>query len=400
MDFALTEEQKAFSESVQTFARRELQKGALERAHSSEYPWDVATRLGELGLLGITVDESDGGAGGTLMDAVIAIQEIAAACPRSADVIQAGNFGALRVLAEFGTPKQKERYLKPLLRGEGVICVAMTEPDAGSAVTDLATTATPDGEGFRINGSKIFTTHSLHASLFLVYVRFGPGVGGIGSVLVKRGAEGLSFGAAAHFMGGEDWNPLYFEDVYVPPEDVLLGPGGFKSQISGFNVERIGNSARSLALGRYAFELAREHALTRRQFDRPLAEFQGLQWKFADMKIKLDAAQLLLYRAAVNADKGFPSAEETSIAKVMCNRAGFEVANESLQVMGGMGYSDELLVEYCLRRTRGWMIAGGTIEMLLNRIAESVFGRSFPQRPARREEGPEPRGYVGAARGH
>jgi len=236
MDFALTEEQGAFSESVRTFARRELQKGALDRAHSSEYPWDVATRLGELDLLGITVDESDGGAGGTLMDAVIAIQEVAAACPRSADVIQAGNFGALRMLAEFGNPEQKERYLKPLLRGEGVICVAMTEPDAGSAVTDLATTATADGKGFRINGNKIFTTHSLHASLFLVYVRFGPGVGGIGSVLIKREAEGLSFGAAAHFMGGEDWNPLYFEDVYVPPEDVLLGPGGFKSQISGFNV--------------------------------------------------------------------------------------------------------------------------------------------------------------------
>jgi alkylation response protein AidB-like acyl-CoA dehydrogenase len=383
MDFDLTSEQEAFSDSVRDFAQRELSQGALERAHSSDYPFNVAKRLGELELIGITVDEADGGAGGTLMDAVIAIEQIASACPRSADVIQAGNFGAIRVLAEFGSTDQKERYLAPLLKGEGLICVAMTEPEAGSAMTDLTTSATPDSNGFRINGSKIFTTHSTHATVFLVYVRFGPGIGGIGSVLIERGAEGLSFGAPARFLGGEEWNPLFFDEVYVSKENVLLGPGGFKEQMAGFNVERLGNSARSLALGRYAYELAREHALTRSQFGRPLAEFQGLQWKFADMKIKLDAAQLLLYRAAVKADSGFPSPEETAIAKVMCNRTGFEVANESLQVMGGTGYSDEVLVEYCLRRTRGWMIAGGTVEMLLNRIAESIFDRRFSQRPAR-----------------
>ncbi|MFV0457377.1 MAG: acyl-CoA dehydrogenase family protein [Actinomycetales bacterium] len=380
MDFELTTDQKDFRDSVRSFAERELAPGALERAHSSDYPWDVAKKMAQNGLLGITVDEKDGGGGGSLMDAVIAIEEIAAACPRSADVIQAGNFGALRVLANFASPEQKEKHLAPLLDGSGLICVAMTEPDAGSAVTELKTTATPDGDGYRITGSKIFTTHGLHASVFLVYVRFGPGVDGIGSVLVERGADGMTFGAPATFLGGEDWNPIFFDDVYVGPENVLLGPGGFKQQMSGFNVERIGNSARALALGRYSYELAREHALSRHQFGRPLAEFQGLQWKFSDMKIKLDAAQLLLYRAAVNAEGGFPSAEQTAIAKVACNRAGFDVANESLQVLGGMGYSDELLVEYCLRRTRGWMIAGGTIEMLLNRIAESVFDRRFSQR--------------------
>ena len=380
MDFELTFEQKAFRESVQTFAERELAKGALERAHSSDYPWDVAKRLGELGLIGITVDEADGGASGTLMDAVIAIEQIAAACPRSADVIQAGNFGALRVLAEFGDEDQKARYLKPLLQGEGLISLAMTEPDAGSAMTDLATTATSDGDGYRINGSKVFTTHSGHASVFLVYVRFGPGLDGIGSVLVERETEGFALGAPSRFLSGEDWSPLFFDNAYVPSENVLLGPGGLKKQLSGFNVERIGNSARSLAAGRFVYELAREHALTRHQFGRPLAEFQGLQWKFSDMKIKLDAAQLLLYRAAVNADRGLPSPQDTAIAKVMCNRAGFEVANDALQVLGGMGYSDEMLAEYCLRRTRGWMIAGGTIEMLLNRIAESIFDRRFPQR--------------------
>jgi alkylation response protein AidB-like acyl-CoA dehydrogenase len=161
---------------------------------------------------------------------------------------------------------------------------------------------------------------------------------------------------------------------------VLLGEGGFKKQIAGFNVERIGNASRSLALGRYAFEAARQWAMQRRQFGRLLCEFQGLQWKIADMKIKLDAAQLLLYRAAANADRGFPSADETAIAKAACNQAGFEVANEALQAMGATGYSSETLVEYCMRRCRGWMIAGGSVEILKNRIAEGVFGRSFPQR--------------------
>ena len=130
-------------------------------------------------------------------------------------------------------------------------------------------------------------------------------------------------------MSGEEWAELHFDNVRVPRDMVLLEAGGFKKQMAGFNVERIGNSARSLALGRYAFERARAWALERRQFGRLLAEFQGLQWKFADMKIQLDAAQLLLYRAAANADRGFPSAEETAIAKAHCNRTGFDVASSA-----------------------------------------------------------------------
>ena len=383
MNFELTEEQRLFEDAVGAFARDHLAEGALERAHAGEYPRDVARLMAENGLLGITIAEQDGGQGGSLMDAVIAIQEVALHCPRSADVIQAGSFGAIRVLAAYGTPDQKERYLKPLLRGETLIAVGMTEPDAGSAVTDLRTTATPDGEGLRINGQKCFTSHSPEADVFLVYVRYGPGVDGIGSVLIPRDAEGLEFGKPTPFLGGDDWAPLFFTDLYVPPENILLREGGFKKQIAGFNVERIGNTARSLALGRLAFETAREHALTRKQFDRPLAEFQGLQWKFAEMQIKLDAGQLLLYRAAVNADNGFPSAQDTAIAKAFCNEAGHWVSSEALQVMGGMGYSQDSIVEYCFRRTRGWMIAGGSIEILKNRIAEGVFDKRFSQRPPR-----------------
>lgn len=380
MDFGLNEEQRAFRDAVRAFADRRLREGALARAHDADYPWEVARAMAGQGLLGITISEADGGQGGTLMDAVLAIETVAAVCPRSADVVQAGNFGAIRTLAQYASAEQKARLLQPLLAAERLIAVAMTEPDAGSAVTELRTTATPDGAGYRINGSKIFTTHGRHADLFLAYVRFGPGVDGIGSVILERGAEGFTTGQPARFLSGEEWVQLYFENVYVPPENVLLTFGGFKKQIAGFNVERIGNTARSLALGRYAYEAAREHALTRRQFGRLLCEFQGLQWKFADLRMKLDAAQLLLYRAAVNADAGLPSAAETAIAKAYCNQTGFEAASEAMQVMGGLGYSEESLVEYCFRRTRGWMIAGGSVEIMKNRIAEDVFGRAFPQR--------------------
>jgi len=381
MDFSLDDQQRLFRDSVAAFARKELAEGALERAHAPQFPHAIAGKMAQAGLLGITIPEADGGAGGTLMDAVLAIEEIARHCPRSADVIQEGNFGAIRVLAHFANADQKKRYLAPLLKGEEVIAVAMTEPDAGSATTDLKTTATPDGAGFRINGSKVFPNP--HADQYLVYVRFGPGVGGIGSVMLRRNAQGFSIGKVSTFMSGAHWAPIFFDNVYVPPEDVLLPAGGFKKQIAGFNAERIGNATRSLAYGRYCFEAARRYALEREQFGRPLCEFQGLQWKFAEMKIKLDAAQLLLYRAATNADRGFPAADETTIAKLMCNQAGFEVGNEALQVMGGLGYTQETLVEYCVRRSRGWMIAGGSIEMMKNRLAEIIFERRFSQRPPR-----------------
>ena len=381
MNFALTAEQESFRDSVARFARDKLAPGALTRAHDAGYPWDVAKQMAAQGLLGLTIPEASGGQGGTLMDAVLAIESVASACPRSADVVQAGNFGPIRVLAEYGTDAQKKKFLARLLSGEAVISVGMTEPDAGSAVTDLKTKATRADGGYRIQGSKVFTTHSAYADVILAYVRFGPGVGGIGSVLVDTKAKGVSRGKRSQFMSGEEWAELHFDDVFVPDDLVLLGEGGFKKQIAGFNVERIGNTARSLALGRYAYERAREWAVTRKQFGRALCEFQGLQWKFAEMKIKLDAGQLLLYRAAANADRGLPDAQETAIAKAFCNQAGFDVANEALQVMGGTGYSSDSLVEYCLRRCRGWMIAGGSIEILKNRIAEGIFERSFSQRP-------------------
>lgn len=380
MNFELSEEQRLFQDAVRGIAERHLADGALARAHNPSFPMDVMKLIAEQGLIGITIPEADGGQGGTLMDAILAIEQVALVCPRSADAVQSGNFGPLRTFAEYASPFQKERYFSNLLAGKEIIALGMTESEAGSAVTDLSTRAVPDGDGFRITGGKVFTSNSPDANLFLIYVRFDEGVNGIGSVLIERGADGFELGQPASYMNGEEWCALYFDNVYVPSENVLLGPGGFKKQISGFNAERIGNTARSLALGQFSFEQARKHVQIRKQFGRALCEFQGIQWKFADMQIKIDAGRLLLYRAASNADSGLPSAQDTSIAKAFCNQAGFDICNEAMQVMGGMGYSTDSLVEYCFRKTRGWQIAGGSSEMMRNRIAEGVFDRRFSQR--------------------
>ncbi|SKB73600.1 Acyl-CoA dehydrogenase [Arthrobacter sp. 31Cvi3.1E] len=383
MYLELTPEEVSFRDRVRSFARDRLAPTALERAHEPHYPWETAKLLADEGLLGLTVPKADGGQGASLMEAVIAIQEIGMACPKSADVVQAGNFGALRTFAEYASEQQKARYLPDLLSGQSLLALGMSEPDAGSAITDLQTTARQEGDEYVINGSKCWSGYSADAPLFLVYVRFGPGVGGIGSVLVERDTPGFDVGEPSAYMSGELWAPLTFTECRIPASNVLLGPGGFKRQISGFNVERIGNASRSLALGRLAFELARDHVAQREQFGRPLMEFQGLQWKFAEMTVALDGAQLLLERAVRNAADGLPSAYDTAVAKLAANEAGFRVANDAMQAMGALGFSSLTLMEYCVRRTRGWMIAGGSTEILKNRVAEHVFGRRFDQRPSR-----------------
>ena len=383
MDMLLSDEQRAFRDQVARFARERLAPGAVERARDGHFPQAVVEEIAAMGLMGLMLPEADGGSGGGLMEAVIAIQEVAMACPRSADVVQAGNFGAIRTFAEYATPEQKARWLPDLLAGRSIVSVGMSEPDAGSAVTDLRTACTKDEDGWRLSGTKVWGTHSAEADLFLVYCRFGPGTGGIGSVLVERARDGVTIGEPQRYMNGELWAQLWFDEVRIDPGDVLLGEGGFRRQIAGFNVERLGNAARAVAVGRHAFEVARAHALERTQFGRPLAEFQGLQWKFADMAVRLDAAQLMLMRAVIGAGDGLPQAYETAAAKLSCNEAGFFAANEAMQVMGAAGFDEGSIVQYCMRRTRGWQIAGGTLEILRNRIAEEVLGRRFDQRPPR-----------------
>src|SRR3982075_4559220 len=239
MQFTFPEEQQAFADSVRRFALAKLAPDALKRAHDPRYPFEVAKLMSAQGLMGIPIREADGGVGGTLMDAVITIEQVASVCPRSADVVQFGNFGPIRPFAEYGTPQQKARWLPDLLQGRMVMSLGITEPDAGSAATDLKTSAKPDGSHYVINGSKLFSTFSPDAAIFLVYVRYGPGLGGIGSVIVERGTPGFTIGQPSSFMSGEQGSEVHFEECRVSGENVLLGPGGFKKQMGSFNVERL-----------------------------------------------------------------------------------------------------------------------------------------------------------------
>lgn len=377
MDFQLTEEQLALQEAATGLARAHFADKALTW---EGFAWDNARILAQNGFTGITIRPEDGGQGGTLMDAVLVMEAVSKVCPQSGDAVQATNFGAIRQIAEFGSDRVKQEILPVLLSGEGVVSAGMSETEAGSALTQLTTTAERDGDDIVINGHKLWGTHAPDVTHTVVWARFGPRTRDIGCVVVPTDLPGVSKGATETYMSGEHHCPIYFDNVRVPADYVLVEHEGLRKMFTIFGVERVGNATRALALAEAAFEQAVEHASTREQFGRPLCEFQGLQWKFAEMRMKLDAARLLIYRAVTNADTGAPSPAEATIAKCYTNEISFEVAHEALQVLGAMGYSTQTPMEYYLRRIRGWMIAGGSVEMLKNRIAEDVFGRRFSQR--------------------
>ena len=378
MDFTHTDEQRA----VRDAARRLAEDRFAARAFSWDgFPWENGKVLAEAGFTGITIPTEDGGQGGTLMDAVLVMDAVSQVCPNSGDAVQATNFGAIRQVSAFGSARVKRDVLPVLLAGEGLISAGMSEPEAGSALTELRTTARYDGADVVLNGQKIWSSYAPEITHSVIWARFGPRSRDVGCVVVPADASGFSKGPQQTYMSGEHHGALYLDDCRVPADYVLADSDALRRMFTIFGIERVGNATRALALAQAAFDRAVDHAKNRRQFGRPLCEFQGLQWRFADMKMKLEAARLLIYRAVQNADDGAPSPADASLAKCFANEVAFEVANQAMQVFGASGYSTDLPMEYFVRRTRGWMIAGGSVEMMRNRIAEDVFGRSFRQRP-------------------
>lgn len=377
MDFGLTPEQTTLVESVSKLAEREFGARAFQR---DGFAWDSLKVLADHDLTGLTLPVEVGGQGASLLDAVLVMMAITKVCPHSADALQASNFGAIRQVAKFGSERVRSEVLPLLLRGEGLVTAGMSEPDAGSALTDLRTTARYEGDHVVLDGQKCWNSHGPDATHSVVWCRFGPSSRDIGAVLVPFDAPGFSRGKRELHMSGESHCQLFFDGCRVPKEYVLADSGALRSMLSIFGVERMGNASRALALAETAYERAVEHAKVRKAFGKDLCEFQGLQWKFADMRVELDAARMLLLRAVANADAGAPDSTEAAIAKLHANRTAFQVANEAMQVFGASGYSQEYPLEYIVRRTRGWMIAGGSVEILKNTIAGSVFGRRFDQR--------------------
>jgi butyryl-CoA dehydrogenase len=353
-------------------------------------PDDDRRLLGDVGLLGLALPAEYGGGGRPLLDALIALEELAKASPVAAWPLFEAGTGAARVIQLLGTDEQRRRVLPPVVAGEKTIAVAISEPDAGSAATDMRTHGRVEGDELVINGVKRWCSGAGHSEQYLVYVRLSdaPGAKGIGAVLVDRDATGLSFGAQERLMGfrGVASADMFFDDVRVPLDDVLVEAGGFNRLFAAFSIERLGNATMSLALGQAALDHSARYVKERQQFGRPIAEFQLVQSAIARMVVEVESARALVWQAARQAGSGAPSAMSASVAKYRANEMAKTVCDLALQLHGGYGYSTEYPVERLHRDAQGWAIAGGTVNMQQLRIAGEYLGVKVDHRAGARSQ--------------
>ncbi|MDB2553177.1 acyl-CoA dehydrogenase family protein [Gammaproteobacteria bacterium] len=385
MDFTLTEEQRALQDSVSQFAQRELPEIAREIEENDEPPsLELRKRFGELGYLGVNLPTQYGGSGMTHFDAVLVLEELAKVSIAVAFPIFESCFGPTLAIAHFGNEAMKQRILPKVCSGETVVAVAMSEPDAGSALTDLKTQLSRTDGRLLLNGNKRWSSGAGHSEAYVVYSRMddSPGAKSIGAVVVEKGAAGFSFGKRDHHMGfrGVYSADMYFDNVEVREEDILVPAGGFSKLMDAFDLERCGNTTMSLATAQSAFDYVLNYVQEREQFGKALVDFQGVQIQIAEMKMKLEAARLLLYRAVINAESGLPSIAESSVAKCFANETAREVTGKCVQLMGGYGYSKEYPLEQKMRDAWGWGIAGGAIDIQKVNITAALVGRRFNQR--------------------
>ncbi len=385
MDFSLSEEQLALQAAARRFAEAELVDVAKAVERDDQPPGaDVVSRFAEMGFLGINLDPEFGGQGAGHLEAVLVLEEIARISPAVAFPVFESCFGPVLAIQHFSDESLKRRVIPKVCRGEMMIAVSMSEPDAGSALTDLTTRADRVGDRITIRGQKRWCSGAGHADAYVVYCRMSdePGAKGIGAVLVEKDADGLTFGERERHMGfrGVTSADMFFDDVEVTAGNLVAPAGGFRQLMEAFDLERCGNTTMSLAIAQSAFDHVLAYVQEREQFGKPLVDFQAVQLSLAEMKMKLDAARLLLYRAVVNAEAGLPSIGDSSIAKCFANEMVREVTGKAMQLMGGYGYSQAYPIEQKMRDGWGWGIAGGSIDIQKINITSSLVNRRFPQR--------------------
>ncbi len=385
MDFSLSGEQQALQDSVRRFAQKELPEIARAIEESDEPPsLELRHRYAELGYLGVNLDPDYGGQGLSHLDAVIVLEEIASISIAVAFPIFESCFGPCLALAHYGSEALKQKYLPRVCSGDTILAVSMSEPEAGSALTDLKTTARIEGQRLILNGNKRWCSGAGHSEAYVVYCRLSdaPGAKGIGAVVVDKDSPGLSFGQRDHHMGfrGVYSADMYFDNVELPLEQMLVPAGSFGKLMDAFDLERCGNTTMSLAVAQSAFDYVLDYCQQRQQFGKPLVDFQAVQLQIAEMKMQLDAARLLLYRAVANADRALPSIADSSLAKCYANETARSVTGKALQLMGGYGYSREFPLEQKMRDAWGWGIAGGAIDIQKVNITSALVGRRFNQR--------------------
>ena len=385
MDFRLSEDQLQLQDTARRFARGELADIARE-LETENVPLPVAwrRRLAEMGFLGINVATEYGGLGLGHVDALIVLEEFVKVSPAVAFPIFESAVGPVRAIDHFAGEELKQRVLPQVCAGEIVVAVSMSEPEAGSALTDLTTTARFDGDEIVIDGRKRWCSGGGHAEGYVVYCRMSdaPGAKGIGAVYVERDRPGLSFGKAEALMGfrGIPSADIYLDGVRVPAANLVVGAGGFPRLMQAFDLERCGNATMCLGIAAGALENALAYVQERRQFGKAIVEFQAVQLKLAEMTMRVEAARLLIHRAAQNAADGLPSVLDSSVAKCFANEMVREVTAAAVQLMGAYGYAKEYGMEQRLRDGWGWGIAGGTIDIQKINIAAALVGRRFDQR--------------------
>ncbi|HEY8532659.1 MAG TPA: acyl-CoA dehydrogenase family protein [Micromonospora sp.] len=346
--------------------------------------YEQRRQLGDLGFLGIALPEKYGGAGAPLAQALVVIEEFAKVCRPAAFQIFEANTGPSQVINHLGTEEQRERWLPPIITGEKTMAVAISEPDAGSAATDMRTTAKPVDNGFILNGTKRWISNGGEADLYLVYCRLSdaPGSKGIGAVVIDKDMPGVSFGKPERLIGfrGIPSADVIMEDVFVPKENLVVPAGGFRKLFHVFSIERLGNTTMSLAIAQAALDATVSYVQKREQFGKPLIEFQSVQLALADMLLMVESARLLRDRAVATVDNGLPNPLYVSLAKCAANEMAKKVTDMAMQLHGANGLTEEYGLERLHRDAHGWAVAGGTPTMQRIRIISEFLGRKFDQR--------------------
>ena len=385
MDFTLNADQIALQDSVRKFAGAELPKLAKEVEATGTPPsHDLVKRYGEMGFLGVNLPSELGGLGLSHLDAVLVLEEAAKISPAIAFPIFESCFGPTLALAHFAPDELRKRIVPQVCAGEMIVAVSMSEPNAGTALTDLTTRAEVKGDKVIVNGTKRWCSGAGHADAYVVYCRMSddPGAKGIGAVLVEGDVAGISFGKPEIHMGfrGIPSADIFFDNVEVLAANIVVPAGGFKKLMEAFDLERCGNTTMCVAIAQSALDYVLEYVQERQQFGKPVSDFQAVQLHLAEMRMQVDAARLLLYRAVVNASQGLPSVADSSVAKCFANEMVRTVTGKAIQLMGGYGYSTEYPMEQKMRDAWGWGIAGGTIDIQKVNIAAAMVGRRFSQR--------------------
>ncbi len=378
MDFELTDEQELIREAVREFAETEVAPIAAELDRDHRFPHELLPKMADLNLMGMPFPEKVGGAGADEVSYVIAVEELSRACASTGVIVSAHTSLATWPIYKFGTPAQHERYLHDLASGRTLGAFALTEPAAGTDAGAGTCTALLSGDEYILNGSKIFITNAPFAEVYIVFAKTDPAKGtrGMSAFIVEKDTPGFSVGEAEHKLGirGSSTPPLYFTDCHIPKDALLDGEGyGFKVAMQTLDGGRIGIAAQALGIAQAALDASVAYAKERVQFGKPIADLQAIQWMIADMATEIDAARLLVYRAASCIDNDRPYSTEGAMAKLFASETATRVAGKAIQIHGGYGYTESYPVERNWRDAKITEIYEGTSEVQRMVIARSCL---------------------------